>query len=170
MCAASGTIGAMREAHRIRVEGDRLRFAAAHMATFRGGCEPLHGHNYRVTVEVEGDLAEDAWVLDFGELKQLTSAVIGQLDHRFILQRASTALEIIECAERWEVRFGEATYVFPRSDVAALPIDNTTAERLAEWVAGQLLEALRSRGATNVRNLSIGIEEMPGQSGWYTVG
>jgi hypothetical protein len=32
-----------------------------------------------------------------------------------------------------------------------------------------LLADLRKQGATNLHKLSVGIEEMPGQAGWYTV-
>ncbi|MCH8850006.1 MAG: 6-carboxytetrahydropterin synthase, partial [Chloroflexi bacterium] len=61
--------------YRITVERNTLRFAAAHFATFAGQCEPLHGHNYDVSVEVEGELAEDGWVIDFSSLKSMTRAI-----------------------------------------------------------------------------------------------
>ena len=35
------------------------RFVAGHMATFSGNCERLHGHNYEVAAEVEGELTSD---------------------------------------------------------------------------------------------------------------
>jgi 6-pyruvoyltetrahydropterin/6-carboxytetrahydropterin synthase len=159
----------MTVTRRVSVERSRLRFAAAHMATFSGECEPLHGHNYHVIVDVEGDLTDDSWVWDFGDLKRATKAIIDQLDHRFLLQRASRILSIAEEDDCWSVSFGRRRYVFPRADVMALPIDNTTAERLAEWVAGQLLDHLGAQAGARVRKLSVGIEEMPGQTGWYTV-
>ncbi len=139
------------------------------MATFGGDCEPLHGHNYDLFVELEGELTEDSWVWDFGELKAAAREIVDRLDHRFLLQRDSRVLGMMETAEHWEITFGERRYVFPRADVAVLPIDNTTAERLAEWVAGQLLDHLGARAGTRVRKLKVGIEEMPGQAGWYTV-
>lgn len=154
---------------RVTVERNRLRFAAAHMATFRGDLEPLHGHNYDVLVEVEGDLTEESWVWDFGEVKRLTKEIVDPLDHKFLLQAESKRLDIRELENAWELRWKERYYRFPKSDVFALPVDNTTSERIAEWVAGQLLESLRRHGATKIRKLSVGIEEMPGQAGWYTV-
>jgi 6-pyruvoyltetrahydropterin/6-carboxytetrahydropterin synthase len=155
---------------RVTVERGTLRFAAAHLTTFEGQCEPLHGHNYEVIVEVEGDLTEDSWVIDFTKLKTLARALCEELDHRFILQRHSRVLEIDEEEAGWKVRFGERLWVFPKSDVVALPIDNTTAERLAEWFAGRLKEALRAEGAANVSAITVGIEEAPGQVGWYGEG
>ncbi len=41
---------------KVRVEGGYLRFSAAHFITFGGKCERLHGHNYGVQVEAEGEL------------------------------------------------------------------------------------------------------------------
>lgn len=156
---------------KVTVERNRLHFAAAHMATFRGACEPLHGHNYMVIVEMEGGLTEDSWVWDFGELKRMTKSICDELDHKFLLQRSSTKLTIVEREGEWEVSFpGHGRYIFPESDVAPLPIENTTAELLAEWFAGRLRAMLAEAGATSMERLMVGIEEMPGQTGWYTWG
>lgn len=155
--------------YKVTVERNTLRFAAAHFATFEGQCEPLHGHNYDVFVEVEGELTEDAWVIDFAALKSMARALCQGLDHKFLLQRESQALEIEEGMSNWKVRFRERGWVFPKSDVVTLPIDNTTAERLAEWFARRLREELAVRGATNITSLTVGIEEQPGQAGWCTL-
>ncbi len=152
--------------YRVRVERNTLKFAAAHFATFEGRCEPLHGHNYAVTIEVAGTLTDDAWVVDFSTLKTLGKALCDELDHTFLLQRDSRVLQIDEGMSNWKVRFLERGFVFPKSDVIALPIDNTTAERLAEWFAGRLRDGLRARGASNLTSLVVGVEEAPGQAGW----
>ena len=160
---------AMQVTHRVSVERNRLRFAAAHFATFHGECEPLHGHNYDVIVELEGDLSTDSLVWDFGDLKRQAQVLAEQLDHKFLLQMDSNLLTIVEQPESWEVAFKERRYVFPRSDVAPLSVDNTTAERLAEWFGSALWDHLQAHGDGRVRKLIIGIEEMPGQTGWYTL-
>lgn len=58
-------------------------FAAAHRLEGSGGkCESLHGHNFRVTLEVSGDKLDDAgMLLDFGELKKILKSVLADLDH-----------------------------------------------------------------------------------------
>ena len=153
--------------HKVTVERNTLRFAAAHFATFEGQCEPLHGHNYDLFVEVEGELTDDAWVIDFSALKSMTRELCQELDHKFLLQRESKALENEEGMSNWKIRFQERGWVFPKGDVVALPIDNTTAERLAQWFASRLREGLAARGAINVTAITVGIEEMPGQAGWW---
>jgi 6-pyruvoyltetrahydropterin/6-carboxytetrahydropterin synthase len=155
--------------HRITLERNSLRFAAAHFTTFAGECEPLHGHNYDVFVDIEGALTPDSWVFDFAEAKRLAAAICKELDHRFLLATKSLALQIADRGQEFEISFGDKRYVMPKSDVATLPIDNTTAERLAEWFAGRIAEELASRGANNLSRITVGVEEAPGQAGWYTL-
>ena len=95
-------------------------------------------------------------------------ALCDELDHKFLLQRASPVLQIDEGMSNWKIRFLERGFVFPKSDVIALPIDNTTAERLAEWFVERLRGELAARGATNLGSITVGVEEAPGQSGWAT--
>lgn len=155
---------------RIVLERQSLRFAAAHFTTFAGQCEPLHGHNYAVTIEVTGTLTDDSWVVDFSALKSIGKAICDELDHKFLLQRDSRVLTIDEGMSNWKVRFLERGWVFPKSDVLPLPIDNTTAERLAEYFVGRVRDALAARGATNISSVTVGVEEAPGQAGWATDG
>lgn len=62
------------------------RFAAAHsLRNFKGRCEALHGHNWRVEVVVKGSELDQADLLmDFGELKKLMRAALEELDHRHL--------------------------------------------------------------------------------------
>lgn len=159
----------MSQSHKISLERNSLRFAAAHMATFGGNLEPLHGHNYALSVEIAGALTADAWVLDFGEAKRLVREICAELDHKFILQARSPLLGVRTTDTEYEISFAGRRYVFPKADVVALDIDNTTAERLAEWAASRLARALADLGIDNVMSISVGVEEMPGQSGWFTL-
>lgn len=61
-------------------------FAAAHnLRNFRGRCENLHGHNWKVEVTVRGDQLEDSGVLvDFGEVKDALRKALHQLDHQYL--------------------------------------------------------------------------------------
>ncbi len=157
-----------QQRRRARVEQQRLRFAAAHMATFAGTIEPLHGHNYAVTIEVEGALDPvDGWIVDFGILKAIGREICERLDHHFLLQGRSTLLQIERHGDAWELAFGEKRYLLPAGDVLELPVTNTTAEQIAQWFWHEVAGALRSNAVTTVARLSVGIEEAPGQSGWF---
>jgi 6-pyruvoyltetrahydropterin/6-carboxytetrahydropterin synthase len=61
-------------------------FAAAHnLRNFRGKCENLHGHNWKIEVVLRGDrLDESGMLVDFGEVKQAARAILGELDHQYL--------------------------------------------------------------------------------------
>ena len=122
---------------------------------------------HKITVEVEGELTDDSWVVDFGALKEIARSICQELHHKFLLQRDSKVLQMDEGMSNWKVRFLERGWVFPKSEVLPLPIDNTTAERLAEYIGGRIGDALKDCGATNVSAITVGVEEMPGQTGWW---
>jgi len=61
-------------------------FAAAHrLREYKGKCERLHGHNYRVHVVVRAESPQSGgMIIDFGDLKQVTNRVLEKLDHAFL--------------------------------------------------------------------------------------
>src|SRR4028119_469799 len=61
-------------------------FAAGHsLREYKGKCENVHGHNYRVQVTVEGtELNRIGLLVDFVDLKRAVRQVIDILDHQFI--------------------------------------------------------------------------------------
>jgi len=61
-------------------------FAAGHaLRHYRGKCENVHGHNYRVQVTVEGaELNPAGLLVDFTDLKRLIRAIVARLDHQFL--------------------------------------------------------------------------------------
>jgi 6-pyruvoyltetrahydropterin/6-carboxytetrahydropterin synthase len=58
-------------------------FSAAHrLNNYRGNCEALHGHNWKVQVTVEtAALNEIGLGIDFRELKEKTRRVLSPFDH-----------------------------------------------------------------------------------------
>ncbi|MGD0544411.1 MAG: 6-carboxytetrahydropterin synthase QueD [Candidatus Acidiferrales bacterium] len=61
-------------------------FAAAHnLRGYRGKCENLHGHNYKVRVTLAGAEVDSVGLLyDFVHLKQVIQSVIRSLDHKYL--------------------------------------------------------------------------------------
>ena len=52
---------------------------------YKGKCENVHGHNYRVQVTVEGEeLQHNGLLVDFAELKRALRSVSDRLDHQWI--------------------------------------------------------------------------------------
>lgn len=61
-------------------------FAAAHnLRGYKGKCENLHGHNYKVRVTLSGKELDSVGLLyDFVHLKQVIQSVIRSLDHKYL--------------------------------------------------------------------------------------
>lgn len=61
-------------------------FAAGHaLRGYKGKCENVHGHNYKVRVALAGPELDSVGLLyDFVHLKQVIQEVIRSLDHRFL--------------------------------------------------------------------------------------
>jgi 6-pyruvoyltetrahydropterin/6-carboxytetrahydropterin synthase len=59
-------------------------FAAAHrLREFGGKCEGLHGHNWKVEMEVvAADTGRAGVVVDFARLKEALNGVLEELDHK----------------------------------------------------------------------------------------
>src|SRR5215475_12023993 len=61
-------------------------FSSGHaLRGYKGKCENVHGHNYRVQVTLEGPQLDHIGLLvDFTELKRVVRGIIAKLDHQFI--------------------------------------------------------------------------------------
>lgn len=70
-------------------------FEAAHRLSFyRGKCNRLHGHNWKVELDIESSLycETDNMVMDFTKLKK----ILDVFDHRILLQDNEKNMKIME--------------------------------------------------------------------------
>src|SRR5262245_13731567 len=156
------------ERYRVRVTKDHLVFCSGHFISYEGDkCERLHGHNYRTAVEVEGPLDVNHYVFDFIALKHLTKEITDELDHRMMLPLSNPLIVVEEGPRSVHVRYRDREWLFPREDCVLLPVENTTAELLARYIARRLLESMRSQTGFVPEVLRVEVEENIGQSATY---
>ena len=113
----------------LKVEGS---FSSAHnLRGYKGKCEELHGHNWRVEITVKsGQLDKIGMVLDFKYLKKKLNAVLDRLDHKYlnklayfkklnptseniaeyIYKKLIIQIPLLECVTVWENSTSCATY------------------------------------------------------------
>jgi 6-pyruvoyltetrahydropterin/6-carboxytetrahydropterin synthase len=159
------------ESWSISIAKDYLKFSAAHFLIFPDGtAERLHGHNYKVFVDVHTDLNEHGLVVNFKEIKPLVREVCDELDEHLLIPGEHPVLTAVRVGAQMEIRYRERRYLIPAEEVIVLPIGNTSAENLAAWFGRTLHERMTAKWASlRVRQLSIGIEETPGQRGTWTM-
>ena len=80
----------------------KTQFCAAHyLENYKGKCEELHGHNWKVEATVTAKkLDKIGMVIDFKELKKLLNEIVTSLDHKFLnklpqFSKSNTTSEII---------------------------------------------------------------------------
>lgn len=150
--------------YRVHVFKDYLKFSSAHFIAYHGFREALHGHNYQVSVRVEGGLGADGYVLDFGLVKQAARRICERLDERVLLPADSDCLSFSRSGGQVAVTYEDgAAFSFPESDVAVLPIVHTSAEELARYLLAQLRGELPDLERRGVRWVEVGVAEAPGQ-------
>ena len=61
-------------------------FAAAHqLREYKGACEKIHGHNWKIEVYATGEkLGKDGLLMDFKVVKSAARRVLDELDHQFL--------------------------------------------------------------------------------------
>lgn len=151
----------------VAVAKESLGFSAAHFLTLPGHlCERLHGHNYRVSVVVEGPVdPATGFVLDFAVLKRVLRALIEPMDHRVLLPGRNPRLVLREEGEALVVDYLRPGWLtIPRDHACVVPVTNTTAELLAEHLESAVRAALGREGIPVPHRLAVEVEESAGQS------
>jgi len=159
----------MNESYSVQVTKDYLVFSAAHFITFDGDhCERLHGHNYRVCVDVIGPLDENHYVIDFIALRDELRSITESLDHHMLVPTQHPMLDVVTSGESVQITFRDRRWVFPRLDCVLLDIANTTTELLARHIGGRVLEGLERRDLDPPQSMIVAVDENEGQWGrWH---
>jgi 6-pyruvoyltetrahydropterin/6-carboxytetrahydropterin synthase len=150
------------ESFHVRVAKTEHLFSAAHFITIGDHCERLHGHNYRVAVEVHGPLDDDQLVVDFLLLRGHLRSLVAELDHYVLLPTQHPRLSVAEQEQEIVAAFGERRWVFPQADCRLLPVANTTAELIAAYL-GRRLSAELAKAGIRPAKLRLELDECDGQ-------
>ena len=143
-----------------------FKFSAAHFTVFAPGeAERLHGHNYQVEVNLEGqELDEEGLLADLVAVKRGIRALCAHLDSRTLVPEDGRRVTAEIHQDTVIVRFEEREYRLPEADVVFLPMPNTTIELLARW----FWHELRDRVAMpRVEAMTVAVGETAGQACTY---
>ncbi len=90
-----------------------------------GQCKNLHGHSYRMQVEVTSDELLNGMVMDYYDLKQTVQPFVDELDHCFIIN--SKDEKLLEAAKELKTKIVVVDF-------------ETTAENLCRYFIDKILE------------------------------
>lgn len=152
----------MRARFRLHVVTDHDRLYFGHMTVYPGGRkERMHGHNFRIFVDV--DLADGSFaaMFDLDLVRHALDAICARWKERLLVPAKNPYFELVrDEATEIELRLCGDRYVLPRGDVVLVPIENVSVEGLAEHVAQLLAEPLAPLRI--VSGIEVRVEELPG--------
>ncbi len=101
-------------------------FSSAHqLRGYKGRCENLHGHNWKVNIHVVSERLNDLdMVMDFHDMKKIANETIDPLDHSFLNE------------------------VFPFTEI------NPSSENIAKWIFDSLKKRINS-GSVRVSAVTV---------------
>jgi len=120
----------------LHVGRDRsIRISSGHRIQHHDGkCSRPHGHNYEISVEVTGELTEEGWVVDKGDI----TSIIFKWDHRFLLEEGDPLIDAME-----ESNDDDAVVVLahpPTAEVMAVVLEERMLERFPDTVSDVSVE------------------------------
>jgi 6-pyruvoyltetrahydropterin/6-carboxytetrahydropterin synthase len=113
-------------------------FSAGHaLRDYKGKCENVHGHNFKVQVTIEGERLDGTGLLvDFNDVKEKMREVIARLDHQFL------------------------------NEVPPFDVKNPSAENIAEYFCDEMADGLKN-APVPVRIREVKVWETDIQSATY---
>jgi 6-pyruvoyltetrahydropterin/6-carboxytetrahydropterin synthase len=157
-------VAGMSDNYHVRIAKSEHIFSAGHFITFAGNCERLHGHNYRVAVEVSAPLDHNHLVIDFLLLRAKLVEITTWLDHYMLLPTDHPKIRVQSDAREVTVTFEDRRWIFPAGDCRLIPVANTTSELLATFIGRRLLATLGD-AARSITCIRVELDECDGQIG-----
>ncbi len=155
---------------RLFVAKDEHKFSCAHMTLFPDGTkERIHGHNYRVAVQVQFEPDVPDPFLDFAQVKQTLAAICTELREHLLMPSRASAVQVVERDERCtDMLVCGKRYVIPSDEIIWLPIPNVVVEHLAAYLWERVCRDLADElSSARVAWLEVRVTEGPGQGAAY---
>ncbi|MCR5704552.1 MAG: 6-carboxytetrahydropterin synthase QueD [Eubacterium sp.] len=111
----------------------KASFDAAHfLKDYEGKCKNIHGHRWKVIVEIAKETLETegpkrGMVLDFGDLKAVLKELCNELDHSLIYESGSLKKTTVQALQEEDFRMIEVPFI-------------PTAENFAKYFFDQMKE------------------------------
>jgi 6-pyruvoyltetrahydropterin/6-carboxytetrahydropterin synthase len=119
-----------------------------------GLCKNVHGHSYRMIVEITGDVRDDGMVIDFFDLNKVVEPIIEKYDHAFLCSRDDKIMADFLSRENMKRVFVE----YP-----------STVENICRDLSFQIGKAMENSGNGNIASINVRLFETPNSYAESTV-
>ncbi|MBB5252867.1 6-pyruvoyl trahydropterin synthase family protein [Sulfurisphaera ohwakuensis] len=115
---------------KVKVGLEGFSFDSAHYTLSSEGNQQIHGHTYRVSIEVEGESIDEntGFVIDFDILKKIINDIVKDWDHKLIIP--SEDLNQIYFKGPFKLDIKVIPYKYPTAEYIGLEIAKSIYEKL----------------------------------------
>lgn len=132
--------------------GMEISIAAAHMVhTTETKCFNMHGHTWKVELEITGDVQKDGMVVDFNKIKEF----FNMFDHKVWFPE-----EFTDCQKLEDYR----DLMFNYKDCVFIPVPVITCENMAQYFADELIARFPQLAIITIRLYEGGSSYATGMS------
>lgn len=150
----------------IEIEKSYLHFSAAHFTIFSASNrERLHGHNWRVAVEITSELGDEGLCFDYAIYKKILKDMCAQYDEYTLIAEQSPHLTITEDDDFYFIEHNKITQPLLKTDTILLPIKNVTIEALADYFLSLMTADQANLEALKIHRFEMRVSSGPNQWG-----
>jgi len=150
----------------IEIAKSYLHFSAAHFTIFSATeRERLHGHNWRIAVEITGEIGKDGLCFDYAIYKKILKDLCHNYDEYTLIAENSPHLEITDDDDFYFVKHHGRTQPLLKTDTILLPVANITIESLAHYFLGLLTNDQATLDEHRIHNIEMRVSSGPNQWG-----
>ncbi len=143
---------------------EEMKFSAGHFTMFSAReRENLHGHNFTVSVALEGEVGEAGMLADYGGYKRWIIERCRGWNETFLLPGSSPWLRVERESGMVFALFADERIPFLPRDVTVLPVANVTLEELARLFGEGLCADTARLQADRILSITVKCASGPGQ-------
>ncbi|RPI17314.1 MAG: 6-carboxytetrahydropterin synthase [Ignavibacteriae bacterium] len=127
-----------------------FRWEMGHRLPFHDGiCKNLHGHSYKMVVEITGEINENGMIIDFYDLAVAVKPIIDELDHAFLCWENDKIVR--DFVEKHDMKRVIVSY-------------HSTVENICSDLCNRIYNSLKEMKSNNFQELCVRIFESPNAS------
>jgi len=152
----------------LKLAKENFKFSGAHFTTFsENEAELLHGHNYYVSVTLEGcKKLTHGMIVDLAEPKKVIKEILDSIDEKVLLAKNNPYTQVDSKGSQITVTYNKKSYSFPSEDCFMFPVENITIEALSGYLGDALTPTFSNYP---ISSFTVEVAETRGQSCLYKV-
>jgi len=111
-----------------------------------GLCKNIHGHSYRMVVELNGEILKNGMIIDFYDLGKIVKPVLDSLDHCFLVYSKDKI--VLNFLKENKMKMVVVDYL-------------ATVENICADITNKIISEFKKKKIKNISSISVKIYETP---------